>query len=268
MVAHNGEINTIASNRAWSFAREQALGLPRDELLTRSAISDSGSLNEMVEALRFRSGIPHLSESLALLMPPARRQSNDFYRFWSRAVEPWDGPAFLAYSDGNVVGARLDRNGFRPCRWARTSDAFYLASEAGIFGLDEKDILAKGGLQGGSGAHVTLSDGQVHFVDPSVSLENKNATFDPRLEACGSLPVAETKSRDQAGLFGWTREEVEFCVVPMAATGKEPIGSMGDTASLAVLSDMPRSLFDYFFQSFAQVTNPRSITFGNDRSWT
>lgn len=256
MVAHNGEINTIASNRAWLFAREQALGLPRDEILTRSAISDSGSLNEMVEALRFRSGIPHLSEILALMMPPARRQSNDFYRFWSRAVEPWDGPAFLAYSDGHVVGARLDRNGFRPCRWAQTNDAFYLASEAGIFGLDEREILAKGALQGGSGAHVTLADGQVHFVDPSVSLENKNATFDPRIEACGSLPVSKGSSRDQAGLFGWTREEVEQCVVPMAAQGKEPIGSMGDTASLAVLSDVPRSIFDFFFQNFAQVTNP------------
>ena len=256
MVAHNGEINTIAANRAWSYARAQALGLAHDELLTRSAISDSGSLNEMVEALRFRSSIPHLSEILALLMPPSRRQSNDFYRFWSRAVEPWDGPAFLAYSDGNIVGARLDRNGFRPCRWARTSDAFYLASEAGIFGLDERDILEKGALQGGSGAHVTLADGQIHFLDPSVSLENKNATFDPRLETCGNLPISNSASPEQAGLFGWTREEVEHGVIPMAATGKEPIGSMGDTASLAVLSDVPRALFDYFFQSFAQVTNP------------
>src|SRR5207237_8745267 len=108
---------------------------------------------EMVEALRFRSSIPNLPEALAIMVPPAKGSSeaHGFYRFWSRAIEPWDGPAFLAYSDGDVVGARLDRNGFRPCRWADTHDAVYLASEAGIFDLNEKDIVAKGLLHGGSG---------------------------------------------------------------------------------------------------------------------
>ncbi len=265
LIAHNGEINTIACNRAWALSREQALGLPKDELLTHEGISDSGSLNEMVEALRFRSSIPHLSEALAIMMPPAGtspsgadgRRSAPFYEFWSRAVEPWDGPAFLAYSDGDVVGARLDRNGFRPCRWARTRDAFYLASEAGIFELDEAEVAARGTLQGGSGAHVDLTSGVVHFTDPSESRENKNASFDPRLLPIGRHPAPELEGLDRrATLFGVGREELDDVLVPMAASGKEPIGSMGDTAALAFLSDEPRSLFDFFFQTFAQVTNP------------
>lgn len=260
LVAHNGEINTIACNRANSHSREQALGLPAEELLTHSGISDSGSLNEMVEALRFRSSIPQLSEALAIMMPPAGRKDSDFYEFWSRAVEPWDGPAFVAYSDGEVVGARLDRNGFRPGRWTLTKDAFYLASEAGVFGLNEAQVVSKGALRGGAGAHVVLETGEVRFNDPSESLENAGAQFDARLHPIGSVDLAElakerTHTEEQA-LFGYTKEEIYDVLVPMMVTGKEPIGSMGDTARPAVLSDQPRSFFDYFYQTFAQVTNP------------
>ena len=257
MIAHNGEINTIACNRAWGLSREQALGLPSEGLLTHHGISDSGSMNEMVEALRFRGSIPNLPEVLAIMMPPAAFSSNEFYKFWSRAMEPWDGPAFMAYSDGDVVGARLDRNGFRPCRWARTQKAFYLASEAGIFDLDETEILAKGSLHGGSGAHVVLNTGEVHFPDPSQSRENRHATFDPRLE-----PIGETVDPDgghrlhQLKHFGVTQEDLDAVLIPMITSGKEPIGSMGDTARPAVLSDQPRSFFDHFYQTFAQVTNP------------
>jgi glutamate synthase domain-containing protein 2/glutamate synthase domain-containing protein 1/glutamate synthase domain-containing protein 3 len=257
MVAHNGEINTIESNRAWSYSREQALGLPSEELLTHQHISDSGNLNEMVEALRWRSSIPHLSEILAIMVPPAAAQSNAFYKFWSRAVEPWDGPAFLAFSDGDIVGSRLDRNGFRPGRWVRTHKSFYLASEAGLFDITESEILAKGALHGGSGVHVELDTGEVHFRDPSESRENFNATFDPRLEKAGADEV--TLDRDvleNANLFRLTKEELEEILVPMIKAGKEPVGSMGDTARLAVMSDQPRPFFDFFFQNFAQVTNP------------
>jgi glutamate synthase domain-containing protein 1 len=119
LIAHNGEINTIAGNRSWAFAREHALGLPFDELLTHTGISDSGSLNEMVEALKYRSSIPKVEDILAIMIPPAD-QHNSFYKFWSRAMEPWDGPAFITFSDGEKIGARLDRNGFRPCRWTMT----------------------------------------------------------------------------------------------------------------------------------------------------
>ncbi len=257
MIGHNGEINTIACNRAWGLSREQALGLPPETLLTHEGISDSGSMNEMVEALRFRGSIPNLPEVLAIMMPPAAFSSNEFYKFWSRAMEPWDGPAFMAYSDGEVVGARLDRNGFRPCRWARTQKAFYLASEAGIFDLDEAEILAKGSLHGGSGAHVMLDTGEVHFTDPSQSRENRHATFDPRLEPIGEAPAPEPQDQfRQMRHFGVTQEDIDAVLVPMITTGKEPIGSMGDTARPAALSDQPRSFFDHFYQTFAQVTNP------------
>jgi glutamate synthase domain-containing protein 1 len=265
MIAHNGEINTIETNRSCGIAREQALGLPRDELVTHENISDSGSLNEMVEGLRFRSSIPNLPEVLALMVPPAREtlgagrdeiSPHGFYTFWSRALEPWDGPAFLAYSDGAVVGARLDRNGFRPCRWARTHDAFYLASEAGIFDLEEPAILAKGALHGGGGAFVDLSSGEVRFEDPSDSRENIHATFNPRLEKVGRSEPRESPALGATHLFQYTQEEVEQVLVPMAAEAKEPIGSMGDTARPAILSDQPRDFSDYFYQNFAQVTNP------------
>lgn len=254
MIAHNGEINTIACNRAWSYSREQALGLPVDELLTHEQISDSGNLNEMVEALRYRSSIPHVSEILAIMVPPASAKS-PFYDFWSRSVEPWDGPAFLAYCDGEAVGARLDRNGFRPCRWAQTKRALYLSSEAGVFDVDEAEIVKKGALYGGSGAHVVLDTGEVFFRDPSLSRENKRAHFDARLEPVGSLPIEGAPMGDPA-LFLYTEEDRKLVLEPMMATGKEPIGSMGYTARPAIFSNEPRQFFDFFHQTFAQVTNP------------
>lgn len=257
LVAHNGEINTIACNRAWSLSREQALGLPAEELLTHSGISDSGSLNEMVEALRFRSSIPQLPEALAIMMPPARAKDNDYYEFWSRAVEPWDGPAFVSFSDGQVVGARLDRNGFRPGRWARTKDAFYLASEAGVFALDEADILEKGALRGGTGAHVNIDTGEIRFGDVSESRENVGASFDARLHPVQTVDASEERGHsEEQALFGYTKEEIDDVIIPMIEAGKEPIGSMGDTSRPAVFSDQTRSFFDYFYQTFAQVTNP------------
>lgn len=255
MIAHNGEINTIACNRSLAYSREQALGLPPNELLVRTGTSDSGSVNQMVEALRYRSSMPDLEDILAIMIPPAGER-NDYYEFWSRAMEPWDGPAFLAYADAEGVGARLDRNGFRPARWARTGDGFYLASEAGVFGLDEGAIVGKGILPAGSGVKVELRTGEVHLRDPSESRENAGAAFDPRAHPLGRAPAAKPAILDRHRQFGLTKEEVDSILVPMIVRGKEPIASMGDTASIAVLSDQPRSFFDYFYQTFAQVTNP------------
>src|SRR5262249_36614119 len=121
LIGHNGEINTIEGNRSWAYSCEKSMGLPRNELLTHEGISDSGSLNEMVEALMYRSSLPHIEDALTLMVPPADRD-NSYYKFWGRAMEPWDGPALLTFSDGQTVGARLDRNGFRPCRWAFTDE--------------------------------------------------------------------------------------------------------------------------------------------------
>ena len=264
LIAHNGEINTIAGNRSWALSREMSLGLPKDQLLTHAGISDSGSLNEMMEALMHRSSIPDMEDILAIMMPPAHDQ-NDFYKFWSRAMEPWDGPAIILYADGNTVGARLDRHGFRPARWVVTDDMFYLASEAGTFDVDESAVRRKGALHAGTGVKVDVNTGRVHFRDPSRSRENRDARFDPRTVPVGSLDIG---SPDEAAwrppeptvyrqnLFSLTREELDLLLIPMILEGKEPVGSMGDTARPNVFSTEPRPFYDYFYQNFAQVTNP------------
>jgi glutamate synthase domain-containing protein 2/glutamate synthase domain-containing protein 1/glutamate synthase domain-containing protein 3 len=256
LIAHNGEINTIAGNRSWAFAREHALGLPVDELVTHKGISDSGSLNEMVEALKYRSSIPNVEDILAIMIPPADQQ-NSFYKFWSRAMEPWDGPAFITFSDGEKIGARLDRNGFRPCRWAMTEDRFYLASEAGAFEINEAEIEAKGTLRAGSGVSVEIASGNIYFEDPSRSFENHDARFDPHLHKIESVSLqGESVDLSRQNVFCYTKEDREVLLLPMILEGKEPIGSMGDTARLAIFSDEPRCFFDFFYQEFAQVTNP------------
>ena len=258
LIAHNGEINTIAGNRSRAFSREKSLGLAQDQLVTHAGISDSGSLNEMVEALMHRSSIPQIEDILAIMMPPAHGQ-NDFYKFWSRAMEPWDGPAIIMYSDGRSIGARLDRNGFRPSRWALTDETFYLSSEAGAFAIDESRIRGKGILHAGTGVKVDLVTGRIHFRDPSLSRENRDARFDPRTVPVGSITApdrGEPVTKFRKTLFTLTQEELERIVYPMAAEGREPIGSMGDTARPNVFSSEPRPFFDYFYQNFAQVTNP------------
>ena len=256
IIAHNGEINTITGNRSWAISREKYLGVPKDELLTRKQISDSGSLNEMVESLTYRSSIPFVEDILAIMIPPATH-GNSFYKFWSRAMEPWDGPAFISYSDGSSIGGRLDRNGFRPCRWIATDEHLFLSSEAGSFEMDESRVEAKGSLQAGNGIKMDLNSGKIHFRDPSYSRENYDAKFEHRLEKLLPEILDEAdQSFANLHLFKYTREDIQNLLIPMITDGKEPIGSMGDTARPALFSDQPRSFFDYFYQNFAQVTNP------------
>ncbi len=257
ILGHNGEFNTITGNRSWAISREKAMGLYEGELLTASEISDSGSMNEMVEALLYRSSISYIDEILSIMMPPANH-ANDFYNFWGRAMEPWDGPALVVYSDGENVGARLDRNGFRPCRWAMTDDYLYLSSEAGSFNLDESEILSKGAIKAGSGVRISLKSGNVYFVDPSRSRYNFDAKFDHRTFELGfkKTSVDEPRHLHKKHLFSYTQEDFGKILVPMIQSGKEPIGSMGDTARLAVFSSEARSFYDYFCHNFAQVTNP------------
>jgi glutamate synthase domain-containing protein 2/glutamate synthase domain-containing protein 3/glutamate synthase domain-containing protein 1 len=256
MIGHNGEINTIAGNRSWAYSRERNLGVRKDELLTHEGLSDSGNLNEMVEALRFRSSMPDLEDILAIMVPPFGKPTH-FYEFWSRAMEPWDGPAFITFSDGRTIGARLDRNGFRPCRWAYTPTTFYLSSEAGTFEIDESQIKEKGTLRAGSGIMMNMQSGGIFFRDPRESEHNWDVKYDSRLWTLPDSPVSSHENHlEKQRLFLYSREEIDKILVPMILTGKEPIGSMGDTASLAILSDQPRSFFDYFYHDFAQVTNP------------
>ncbi len=256
IIGHNGEINTITGNRSWAISREKYLGVPKDELLTREQISDSGSLNEMVESLTYRSSIPFVEDILAIMIPPAS-ENNSFYKFWSRAMEPWDGPAFISFCDGSSIGARLDRNGFRPCRWMITDDHLYVSSEAGSFKAAPEKITSKGSLQAGNGIKMDLAVGKVHHRDPSFSRENFDAKFEHRLEPLSRQEISEAdQSFGNTNLFRYTQEDFDKLLIPMITDAKEPIGSMGDTARPAMFSDQPRSFFDYFYQNFAQVTNP------------
>lgn len=256
MISHNGEFNTIKGNRSWAISREKAMGLFEGELIMPQGVSDSGSLNEMFEALKYRSSIPYLREVMAILMPPAKR--NAFYDFWGRAMEPWDGPALVTYANGRSIGARLDRNGFRPCRWALTDDMFYLSSEAGSFHLNEAEIKRKGTLEAGTGVNVDLRNGELLFVDPSESQDNLDVQFDKRTFRFDYRDAEQEESEYLAKkfIFNYTQEDFSKLLIPMILNGKEAIGSMGDTARMAVFSDEPRSLFDYFYHNFAQVTNP------------
>ncbi len=257
LIAHNGEINTIEGNKAWAITREKDLGLKTDELITHIGQSDSGNLNCIAEGLRYRSSIPKLAETLAILIPPAKSGSN-FYKFWSRGMEPWDGPAMVAFSDGKNIGARLDRNGFRPCRWQKTQDHFFLSSEAGVFQVNPEEILEKGALSSGESVTINVLSGSISFLDPKNFPDNINAHFDPQTIPLEYLPpiVSSEKLLPRQKLFNFSKDEVEKIIIPMAVDEKEPLSSMGDTACLPFLSEHSRSLFDFFYQDFAQVTNP------------
>jgi glutamate synthase domain-containing protein 2/glutamate synthase domain-containing protein 1/glutamate synthase domain-containing protein 3 len=256
LIAHNGEINTIEGNKAWAITREKDLGLRPEELITHKGMSDSGNLNMVAEGLRYRSSIPKLSETMAILIPPAKESS--YYKFWSRGMEPWDGPAMVVFSDGKYIGARLDRNGFRPCRWQKTADHFFLASEAGVFDAEEKDILEKGALSSGESVTINVLSGDLSFLDPEEFPENKHAHFDPQtiFVDVKEPPPVQPDLISRQKLFSFSKEDVEKFIIPMTLDSKEPLGSMGDTASLPFLSSSNRSIFDFFYQDFAQVTNP------------
>jgi len=262
LIAHNGEINTIEGNLTAAISRERALGLPIDHIVTHKGTSYTGNLNNMVEALKYRSSIPHLNEILAIMIPPANwdgRPKSDYFRFWSRAMEPWDGPALVTYSDGKRIGARLDRSGLRPCRWYRTGEHFYLSSEAGAFSILPSKIIEQGTLNAGRSVNIHMYNGSVSFQNPDEAEYYRDANFDSRLEPLPEFPLEIPKMKESeilANLFQLTSEELSRELIPMADSGKEAIGSMGDTATLATFSKLDRSLYDFFYQSFAQVTNP------------
>lgn len=278
-VAHNGEINTVNGNRNWMRAREALLDsdlIPGDlrrlfPICTPGA-SDSASFDEVLELLHL-AGRP-LAHAVLMMVPeawennptmdPARRA---FYEFHSSVMEPWDGPACVAFTDGTRVGAVLDRNGLRPARWWRTSDDLVVfASEAGVLDLDPATVVAKGRLQPGRMFLVDTAAGRI--VDDE-EIKSELAAEHPYADWLrdGLLRLSELPDREhithshEAVLrrqltFGYTEEELTVLVTPAARTGAEPIGSMGTDTPIAVLSERPRLLFDYFSQLFAQVTNP------------
>ncbi|MEV7099372.1 glutamate synthase large subunit [Amycolatopsis sp. NPDC051045] len=278
-VAHNGEINTLRGNRNWMDAREALLEtdlIPGDlkriyPVITRGA-SDSASFDEVLELLHLGGrSLPH---AVLMMIPeawenhqemdPARRA---FYEFHSTLMEPWDGPALVAFTDGSQIGAVLDRNGLRPGRYWVTDDGLVvLASEVGVLEIDPATIVRKGRLEPGRMFLVDTVEGRI-VEDEEVKTELATAhPYDEWVEA-GLLHLEDLPERDRevplhAALvrrqqaFGYTEEELEAILEPMARTGAEPIGSMGNDSPIATLSSRPRLIFDYFIQLFAQVTNP------------
>ncbi|MGA0894107.1 MAG: glutamate synthase large subunit [Ilumatobacteraceae bacterium] len=277
-VAHNGEINTVQGNRNWMRTRESLLssdllpGLERVFPICSEGGSDSASFDEVLELLHLAGrSLPHA----VLMMIPEAWENNEsmdpdvqaFYRFHSSLMEPWDGPASVAFTDGTVVGAVLDRNGLRPSRyWVTDDGVVVMASEVGVLDIDPARVVRKGRLQPGRMFLIDMARGRI--VDDG-EIKAELAAVRPYrqwladgLIELGDLPDREhvvfshQSVRRRQQVFGYTHEELKLIVAPMARTGGEPIGSMGTDTPIAVLSERPRLLFDYFQQLFAQVTNP------------
>jgi len=268
MLAHNGEINTVTGNRAWMRAREAEL-----EPELRGAIwpegSDSASLDNALELLVQRGW--EVSEALMSLVPDAWEGRGDlagpvrdFYRYQSIRFEPWDGPAALAFSDGVVVGAALDRNGLRPLRWQRTRDGLVAAaSEAGVVTMAPEDVVERGRLGPGQMLLVDTRDGSL--LRDAQAKERAASRHDYALLADRALVPVERHHVDlepledlagQHALHGWGFEDVKFVVDVMGESGAEPVYSMGDDIPIAALGRTPRRVYGYLRQRFAQVTNP------------
>src|SRR5579859_3341074 len=263
LLAHNGEINTIGANRTWMKAR--ASDLPKEFLpVLREGGSDSCHLDEAAELL-LRSGRDLLHSLAMLLVPawqshPAFQDLAPFYREHAAVMEPWDGPAAIAFADGHYIGAALDRNGLRPMRYYITDDGLALAgSEVGLFELDDNNIRVKGRLGPGQMIAVDLEKHEILDVDSvKQRLSHINVHAKVRvvkLPPAAAIPAPSISEQLQA-LFGYTREDLKLVLAPMARDGKEAVWSMGDDTPISALARVPRSPYSYLRQRFAQVTNP------------
>ena len=258
-LAHNGEINTVWGNRGRMDARAATIPAECHPILSKDG-SDSTSLDEVVELLA-RNG-RSVAEAVRMLLPPAGRQRESaFLRYHADCVEPWDGPAALAFADGHLVGVALDRNGLRPCRFFLTEDALVVAgSEAGLVDLDPERIIHSGRLGPGEmlvadlDAHQLLEDDQL-LKEFDRFTTYGNLVADTPLEPVAFAPPVEDLTQLQQ-LFGYTREDVRMVLAPMASDGKDAVWSMGDDTPLAPLAHAPRPVYAFFRQRFAQVTNP------------
>lgn len=278
-VAHNGEINTLRGNRNWMKAREALLessvlpgNLDRLVPIVTPDASDSATFDEVLELLHLSGrSLPH---AVLMMIPEAWENHAEmdplrraFYEFHSNLMEPWDGPALVAFTDGTQIGAVLDRNGLRPARYWVTEDGLVvLASEVGVLDVDPAQVVRKGRLEPG---RMFLVDTEAGKIVADEEIKGELAASLPYGEwlhagriALEDLPErqrevpahSELTHRQQS--FGYTEEELTVLLKPMASTGAEPIGSMGNDAPLALLSEKPRQIYDYFIQLFAQITNP------------
>ena len=279
MVAHNGEINTLQGNVNWMRARESTLAselfgedLAKILPVVRPGGSDSATLDNVLELLTLAGrSLPH---AIMMMIPEAYRNRDGelppeiggFYAYHSCLMEPWDGPAAVAFSDGRVIGATLDRNGLRPGRWVVRKDGLViLGSEAGLLPVRPQEIERLGRLQPGKLFLIDLEQGRIvddGEVKHAIATQQPyGAWFDANTVRFEQLPLSEAVPlseplRSLQLAFGYTREDLNSVLPTMIRGGEEPIGSMGNDISLAVLSDSSPSLFTYFKQLFAQVTNP------------
>ena len=278
-VCHNGEINTLRGNLTWMHVREAQMKSEhfRDafgELIpvVREGQSDSASFDNVLELL-VQAGRP-LTHAMMMLIPEAwegdetmSAERRAFYEYHSAIMEPWDGPAAMAFTDGRQIGAVLDRNGLRPARYVVTNDdVIVLSSEAGALPFPPEKVRTKGRLQPGKMLLVNTTQGRIlDDVELKEELASRRPyrrwVADQRIELA-ELPIEPPAAVDKEKLvrlqraFGYTAEELRMVLAPMAMNGDEAVGSMGNDAPLAVLSDRPQLLFAYFRQLFAQVTNP------------
>ncbi|MDP6162154.1 MAG: glutamate synthase large subunit [Acidimicrobiales bacterium] len=278
-IAHNGEINTVQGNRNWMKSRETLLetNLISGELdrlfpICTPGASDTASFDEVLELLVM--GGYSLPEAILMMIPePWENHENmtskrrAFYQYHSTLMEPWDGPASIAFTDGTLIGAVLDRNGLRPSRyWVTSDDLVVMASEVGVLEIEPENIIEKGRLEPGRMFLIDTEKGRI--VRDSEIKENLESEkpysqwLEKNFVHLRELPEVPIEHEDSLSLqekqqvFGYTHEEIKLLLAPMVRDEKEAIGSMGNDAPIAALSQRPRKLYDYFQQLFAQVTNP------------
>ena len=278
LLAHNGEINTIRGNRGWMKAREsvlnsEALGDIKDlRPIVQEGMSDSASLDNVFEFLML-SGLS-LPQAMAILVPESFNDKNPisedlkaFYEYHSILMEPWDGPAALLFSDGRYAGGMLDRNGLRPSRYTITkSGMMVVASEVGVMDFEPGDVVSKGRLQPGKILLIDTQEGKIYYdgeikeklakAHPYREWLNENRVQLEKLKSGRKVDNGVSDLNAKLVTFGFGQEDIDKTIIPMATAGQEPVAAMGNDTPLAVISDRPQVLFNYFRQQFAQVTNP------------
>jgi glutamate synthase (NADPH/NADH) large chain len=278
LLAHNGEINTIRGNRGWMKAREsvlssEALGdIKEISPIVEEGMSDSASLDNVFEFLTM-SGLS-LPQAMAILVPESFNDKNPlsddlkaFYEYHSILMEPWDGPAALLFSDGRYAGGMLDRNGLRPSRYTITKGGvMVVASEVGVMDFEPGDIVSKGRLQPGKILLIDTQEGKIYYdgeikeqlaqAHPYREWLSENRVQLEKLKSGRRVENSVSNLERKLVQFGYGQEDIDRTLVPMATTGQEPVAAMGNDTPLAVVSDRPQLLFNYFRQQFAQVTNP------------
>ena len=278
LLAHNGEINTIRGNRGWMKAREsvlnsEALGdIKGLRPIVQEGMSDSASLDNVFEFLML-SGLS-LPQAMAVLVPESFNDKNPisedlkaFYEYHSILMEPWDGPAALLFSDGRYAGGMLDRNGLRPSRYTITkSGMMVVASEVGVMDFEPSDVVSKGRLQPGKILLIDTQEGKIYYdgeikeklakAHPYREWLNENRVQLEKLKSGRHVDNSVKDYEQKLVTFGFGQEDIDKTIVPMATAGQEPVAAMGNDTPLAVISDRPQVLFNYFRQQFAQVTNP------------